>query len=773
MLEVFFPPDALYRYKDRETPAPFQKGDKQKAFDIQLDGDSRAQIVFPRPLGNFEPPAPLKFSKPTKNPRHSVSGWYVRGCNLAEEQWNSMRCVTEDETQRRLEKSKLYKGYNHLPFRLERQVNGIDALWAVRAYFVGQNTANAPPYVVVLCSELEVSRWLVDDVSRQLSENYENWYATRLPNVEVLKYGSENGHSDLEESEAAETDENVFEVIKVDLNETGPAMLNEPLPSWTEKRHSCGMRLEVVRDSGNPIRGTIGGVISIGGTLYGLAVGHIFFHQTQNIIAEDTTPHITVATGHTQTGIPTILEGWQQRGRYSASLDWALVSLPGLQGLGANTWGDMNLVQTVGGDFRPVLFATNEPLFGTPVIMATPGSTYGLRGVFVSSEAVVNILGTDAPYAVWVLRMEAPWLIRKGDSGSWAFDAITGNLLGILVAGCPNLLEAYILPAFRVFDEIRGRNGTSVIIPYNHLVLEDAYPELSDLLKRYQELKIQRDVIKASEKYPTIAQEEFKQQVIEWSHKKESLSSSCNQLRSYYFNNLRTSHWIHPQNIILHRENWIKQTISKNTSHLSKLDFLKLTSWAVTAVRQSRLKCYNSMNEKLRDLLRSPSKSISYSEQWVMLNAVQDYLILGEHEEFPQSYERFVNFLNISDRMSVIGKEAEISLIHMRMTPETEFLSARPWDRYLLTDILHFMEIDLQAVITATASDSWLEGATQQRALDRLPSDFYNLLQDRTISFTKLSQARMSGERSCSNSKGLPVVMRSFKDLEGSELQSL
>jgi hypothetical protein len=51
--------------------------------------------------------------------------------------------------------------------------------------------------------------------------------------------------------------------------------------------------------------------------------------------------------------------------------------------------------------------------------------------------------------------MERPWLIQPGDSGSWAFNAYTGELLGILIAGCQELLEAYILPAHQAFDNIQ------------------------------------------------------------------------------------------------------------------------------------------------------------------------------------------------------------------------------------------------------------------------------------------------------------------------------
>ncbi|OTA95744.1 hypothetical protein M434DRAFT_28648 [Hypoxylon sp. CO27-5] len=666
------------------------------AFDIQLDSDSQAQIVFPRPPGNFEPPASLKFSKRTKDPSPSVSGWYVRGCNLAEEQWNNMRCVTEDETQRRLEKSRLYKRYNGLPLRLEKQVNGTDALWAIRAYFVGRDTANAPPYVVVLCSELEVSKCLVDDVSDQLSDNYENWYATRLPNVRVLKYGTEDGHSDLEESDAEETDENVLEVIQVDLYETGPAMLNELLPSWNERRHRCGMRLEIVRDSGTPIRGTIGGVISVGGTLYGLAVGHVFFHETQNIIAEDTTTHVTVATGHTQTDIPTILEGWQQQGRYSASLDWTLVSLPGLQGVGADTWDNINFVETVGGEFRPRLFATDEPFFRTPVIVATPGSTYGLRGSFVSSEAVVNIPGAEALYAVWVLRMEAPWLIRKGDSGSWVFDAIDGTLLGILVAGCPNLLEAYILPACRVFDEIGGRNSTSVILPYNHPIPDDRNTELYDLTKTHHKLEAQFAAIMASKYTPSNGLEELKQQLAEWTHKKESFF--CNESRTQNFSRRQKAAWVRSFNLSPERRTWVGITSEINrSSGLSELNFSESASWAIKAVRQSRLRCYNSMNEEWRKLLlHSTSRSKLDPNQTTILNAVWDALILGDQKKFPQTYESFVNFLNLRDRIS-IKEEAEFSITPWLELRRKSVFSENIMDKFTLVGILKLMDEGLMS----------------------------------------------------------------------------
>ncbi|KAI1410522.1 hypothetical protein F5Y13DRAFT_71827 [Hypoxylon sp. FL1857] len=567
MRKYLFPTRALYGYEDRETSAKFEGGVKREAFSILLTGSSEARIVLPRTPDNSkqQPYVPLKFDGATRLPERFVYGWYIQDCEPAKNDWENMRRVTENETQRGLEKSSVYKPYKNYQNKLELKVNGIAALWAIRAYFVGPDTSCSPPYVVVLCSNKNVSRWLVDDVSRQLSENYENWYATRLPNVKVLQYGPGSGDSAVRESAENKTDDgdDEFDEIRVRLDGNYPTMVNGPLSSWTQRRHRCGIKLVVTRDSDAPRQGTIGGVVSINGRFYGLTVGHIFSPQ-----AEDTSTHDVATGGHTQPdidAISTTIARWQQQGRYNMSLDWALVDLPMLRVFHADNWNDMNLVQTVSGDFRPVLTASNEPQFGRQVVLATPRSTYGLRGFFVGSEAVVNIPASDAPpYVVWALRMEMPWLIQKGDSGSWAFDAITGDLLGILIAGCPDLLEAYILPAYQVFNDINSSSPDySVKLPNGYSM--DVQFQLAELIKTHKELMRQAIVDEDARENITslfALRKKVRDGMQKWRREKSQFCAENPSISNGPLINPNLF-WVGPSRFVQERRGWLKASESE------------------------------------------------------------------------------------------------------------------------------------------------------------------------------------------------------------------
>ena len=58
----------------------------------------------------------------------------------------------------------------------------------------------------------------------------------------------------------------------------------------------------------------------------------------------------------------------------------------------------------------------------------------------------------------------------EGDCGSWALDASSGELLGMLVASCDIAREAYILPARKIFAEITRVSGKSVGLPSSKAV---------------------------------------------------------------------------------------------------------------------------------------------------------------------------------------------------------------------------------------------------------------------------------------------------------------
>ncbi|PNP76139.1 hypothetical protein FNYG_10697 [Fusarium nygamai] len=168
--------------------------------------------------------------------------------------------------------------------------------------------------------------------------------------------------------------------------------------------------------------------------------------------------------------------------------DLALIEMPGLwdQTPSPELWEDVNLVRTVSGVFRPVSIAWDQPRPLEQVVLATPRSTFCLRGVFIGTQALMPMPNSTALCTPWILRMERPWLIQPGDSGSWAFNAHTGELLGILIAGCQELLEVYILPAHQAFDNIQKRLGDRVTLPNCQPLQKENWVDLAHIADTYE-----------------------------------------------------------------------------------------------------------------------------------------------------------------------------------------------------------------------------------------------------------------------------------------------
>ena len=53
----------------------------------------------------------------------------------------------------------------------------------------------------------------------------------------------------------------------------------------------------------------------------------------------------------------------------------------------------------------------------------------------------------------------------KGDSGAWVIDAATGELYGHLVAGLFDGRAAYLVTAYKIFEDISGTLGSVEFLP--------------------------------------------------------------------------------------------------------------------------------------------------------------------------------------------------------------------------------------------------------------------------------------------------------------------
>lgn len=105
------------------------------------------------------------------------------------------------------------------------------------------------------------------------------------------------------------------------------------------------------------------------------------------------------------------------------------------------------------------------PRSGSPILFAT-----GPRGhVFGTSIEGISVLklGYSTTILVWAASLSS---IQTGECGSWAFSLPAGEFLGMLVAACPALNEAYIIPATNLLASLKSLERIdSVTLPQSKL----------------------------------------------------------------------------------------------------------------------------------------------------------------------------------------------------------------------------------------------------------------------------------------------------------------
>jgi hypothetical protein len=128
------------------------------------------------------------------------------------------------------------------------------------------------------------------------------------------------------------------------------------------------------------------------------------------------------------------------------ALDWALISLSSFEF--NKTQFNYKLPRTI---------AKQPPEAGREVILATSRGNITTR--CVGSSTLVNVESSSTTLSTWTLAMNQSSLVEDGDCGSWAINPDTRELLGVLVARCIPLLEAYIVPAKDIFNDIEALVG--------------------------------------------------------------------------------------------------------------------------------------------------------------------------------------------------------------------------------------------------------------------------------------------------------------------------
>ncbi|EWY80986.1 hypothetical protein FOYG_15278 [Fusarium oxysporum NRRL 32931] len=675
---------AYFEFKERPTPEGSHIDVNHVAFWINYDDTHRFKITPQQTIKRksisghetlvFEDEITPNFRFHAK--KKPIIGWYQCHCDITQGTWDTFVGSMLYTLQTRLKSKRGYLDRHGA----DQGYAGIDPLWTIRGFFIGLSIDYAPPYITVLCSDKIVSKWLVNLIQEELtSGRYPGWCMTRLPYISVIAQGSPSGSIDNTDDEGsasadqepnrnsedgAEKEGNLERIqVEVDAKYAVPTMANGPLASWNQLRHRCGIKLHITHGSNIIAEGTVGGLIQVGDKPYGLTVAHSFPLSFNETGAQD--------QGDNQ--ISVIINTWRQSMSLDMEFDLALIEMPGLwdQTPSPELWEDINLVQTISNVFRPVSIAWGQPRPLEQVVLATPQSAFCLRGVFIGSQALMPIPNSTAFCTPWILRMERPWLIQPGDSGSWAFNAHTGEFLGILIAGCSELLEAYILPAYQAFDNIQKRLGDRVTLPNCQPLQKQEWQSLAHITDTYEKTLGKMMVNPAPEAIEAIEDDAVRwtsecATVSEAAASKESTSSSF-QLR------VTRPSWQNPLVAIRYKD--LCYLDAQDTSQLFR-DISRL--WGRALSIESPQQCIDAVNERIR--------SEKDSENSDVLFGLWRYLMVGQEDLWANMEEGI-------DNNDVLQNE---EWLMTRQYDSRYSRSRSPWDRRTVKSVLEAMESDIQ-----------------------------------------------------------------------------
>jgi tetratricopeptide (TPR) repeat protein len=371
-----------------------------------------------------------------------------------------------------------------------------DPPWLLRCFLFGVNKEHARPHVTIICDTEWCSTALKNTIVRSCLL-VEEWGCVRLP-YSVMQLGRA--------PEWASNSED-FEKYKIHAFETG------------QDDYRSGSPFEVTIDGITQGAATIGGVVEVGGLLLGMTCGHVFHAQDKHPSsigfpmdekelglfaygsnAEDSTGHffdnIQLAStemiddnekleeeygspakaepefcvGHLEE-ISRDMDEESQGPLGRLLLDWALVAV------------DRSHRQLLERKIMPSPLSFEQqdinslprvsdmcPDDSMEVLINAPSkNSTECNGSGTGSVAVMRIPGSSRLQTVHICVMTDHSEFKEGDCGSWAFEHKLNpaevKFLGMLVAACPALKEAYLLPANTILEDIKKCSGQLVEIP--------------------------------------------------------------------------------------------------------------------------------------------------------------------------------------------------------------------------------------------------------------------------------------------------------------------
>ena len=169
--------------------------------------------------------------------------------------------------------------------------------------------------------------------------------------------------------------------------------------------------------------------------------------------------------------------------------EWALISQDGDDG--PISYDNMtNYVKTSSGEKLSISSIANEMApAGTLLLLRVPGGE--MTATAIGSESSLQLSSSDQYLRLWTIRIG---YAEEGDCGSWIVDFVTGELIGMLVATCQAVCEAYILPIKDIFKEIEIYSGHPAKLPASGLITEKKETEPASM----EDFKVKTDTTSGS-----------------------------------------------------------------------------------------------------------------------------------------------------------------------------------------------------------------------------------------------------------------------------------
>jgi tetratricopeptide (TPR) repeat protein len=372
-----------------------------------------------------------------------------------------------------------------------------DPQWLLRCFLFGVNKEHARPHVTILCDTKWCSTAVRNKIIRSHLPVAKEWGCVRL-SYSVMQLGRAPEWTSNSED---------FEKYKIHAFDTG------------QDDYRFGSPFEVKIYGIAQGAATIGGVVEVGGLLLGMTCGHVFHAQIKHPSsigfpmdeeeldlfaygsnAEDSTGHLldTISLASTEMiddnekleeeyaspaeanpescvgHLEEISRDMDEENRGPLGrllLDWALVAV------------DRSHRQLLERKIMPLPLSFEEedtdylskvldmcPDNSMKVVINAPSkNSTEYNGSGTGSNAVMHIPGSSRLQTVHIFVMTDHSEFKEGDCGSWAFEHKSNpaevKFLGMLVAACPALKEAYLLPADTILEDIEKCSGRLVEIP--------------------------------------------------------------------------------------------------------------------------------------------------------------------------------------------------------------------------------------------------------------------------------------------------------------------